>query len=52
MPFTRRIYINAPGDGILTEVPSALKWSLVDAIVGKGYIPEMFYSERPHPGTR
>ena len=48
---TRRIYISAPGDGILTEVQSALKWSLVDAIVGEGYIPEMFYSERPHPGS-
>ncbi len=51
MPVTRRIYVSAPGDTRLTESQQRLKWALIEKVAALGFIPEMFYSERPWPGS-
>ena len=51
MPVLRRIYISVPGDSRLSESQTALKWALIDAITDAGYVPEIFYSERPQAGS-
>jgi Predicted nucleotide-binding protein containing TIR-like domain len=51
MAITRRIYISVPGDRKLSEAQQTLKWALVQKIADAGYVPEIFYSERPHPGS-
>jgi hypothetical protein len=47
MPVARRIYISVPGDSKLSESQVALKWALIEKVIEAGYIPEIFYSERP-----
>lgn len=47
MPVVRRIYISVPGDSKLSESQVALKWALIEKVTEAGYIPEIFYSERP-----
>jgi hypothetical protein len=47
----RRIYISVPGDSRLSETQLALKWALIEAIEAAGYVPEIFYSERPKSWT-
>lgn len=51
MPIVRRIYISVPGDDRLSESQAALKWAIIDEIADAGYVPEIFYSERPPPGS-
>lgn len=51
MPVLRRIYISVPGDSRLSQAQIALKWALIDAIAAAGYVPEIFYSERPRAGS-
>ena len=47
MPVARRVYVSVPGDTNLTETQQQFKWALISKISGLGYIPEIFYSERP-----
>lgn len=51
MPIARRIYVSVPGDSKLTELQQQLKWALIGKVSEHGYIPEIFYSERPQPGS-
>lgn len=48
MPVLRRIYISVPGDAQLSDSQIEMKWAVIAAIDAAGYIPEIFYSERPH----
>jgi hypothetical protein len=48
MAVKRRIYISVPGDGNLSAPQLTLKWAVIDKIKDEGYVPEMFYSERPN----
>ena len=51
MPVLRRIYVSVPGDSRLSPPQIELKWALIDAVAAAGYIPEIFYSERPRAGS-
>ena len=51
MAIARRIYISVPGDSRLTESQQQLKWALIGKVSELGYIPEIFYSERPQAGS-
>jgi hypothetical protein len=45
------MYVSVPGDSRLSASQIDLKWALIDAIAEAGYVPEIFYSERPRAGS-
>ena len=51
MAMARRVYISVPGDSVLSEPQQTLKWAIIVKITVAGYVPEFFYSERPHAGS-
>ena len=51
MSVLRRMYVSVPGDSRLSESQIALKWAVIEAITNAGYVPEIFYSERPQAGS-
>lgn len=51
MPVLRRVYVSVPGDSRLSDSQIAMKWAVIDAIADAGYVPEIFYSERPRSGS-
>lgn len=51
MSIAKRIYISVPGDHVLNDGRQALKWAVIEDIARRGYIPEIFHSERPYAGS-
>lgn len=51
MAIARRVYVSVPGNQYLTYNQQQLKKALIDKVSGLGYIPEIFYSEYPDPGS-
>jgi CAP12/Pycsar effector protein, TIR domain len=51
MTIAKRIYISVPGDHVLNAAQQSLKWAIIDDVIAQKYIPEIFHSERPYPGS-
>ena len=51
MAVLRRMYVSVVGDSHLSPAQIELKWAVIEAIASAGYVPEVFYSERPQSGA-